>query len=158
MTPDNDPPRMLREQAAALATAVNGMSERISDLSRGLSSLQKYGRRNRMMIIAAIISLAIELFLVAALAVISSNIINSNHRINCFTNAITKALPERSAFFDTSMAVENLKSAALAKEVSAQASSSSAAERQAAQAQYLADIVTINRIPIPPLPVFNPHC
>ncbi len=61
MLPENDTDRLLREQAAALATAVNGMSEQMGNVSKGLASLQKYGHRNRTMIIVTIISLVIDL-------------------------------------------------------------------------------------------------
>ncbi len=78
--------------------------------------------------------------------------------INCLTKAIAEVLPKRSAFYDTSIAVLNRKSAALSKDVSAQVTNSSAAARHAAQVRYLADIAAIDKTKIPPLPVFNPHC
>jgi hypothetical protein len=109
MTPENDQQRTLREEAAALATEVSGLSEQLGDVSRGLSSLQKYGHRNRMLIIVTIISIVIELSLMAALAIVTSKVINNNHRsnanfstLNCFTKAIAEVLPERSAFYSIS--------------------------------------------------------
>ena len=165
MPPKNDSDRLLREQASTLATAVDGMSEQIGNVSKGLVSLQKYGRRNRTMIIVTIISLVLDLCLTVALAVVTANVIDNNQRINasvgsikCLTKATAEALPERSAFYDTSIAVLDRKSTALAKDVLAQVTNSSAVERHVAQVRYLADIAAIDKTKIPPLPGFNPNC
>ena len=141
------------------------MSEQLGGVSKGLASLQTYGRRNRTMIIVTIISLVIDLALTVVLAIVTSNVINNNQKINasvgsidCLTQAIAEVLPKRSAFYDTSIFVLDRKSGALAKDVLAQVTHSSVAARHAAQVRYLADIAAIDRTKIPPLPVFNPHC
>jgi hypothetical protein len=165
MSPENEQDRLLREQAAVLSTAVNDMSEQMGNVSNGLVSLQSYGRRTRRMILLTIISLAIDLSLTIGLTFVTFNVISSNQRIDasvgsihCLANAIAEVLPERSAYTGTSIAVLNLKAKALARDVSLQVSNTSPAARHAAQIRYLADIAAANKIRIPPLPVFDPHC
>ena len=165
MAPENEQDRLLREQAAVLATAVNDMSEQMGNVSNGLASLQMYGRRNRTMILVTIISLVIDLSLTVALTIVTFNVIASNQKINvsfgsinCLTNAVTTILHESSAYDDTSIRVLNLKEQALVIDVSSQANNGSTAEHDAARTRYLADIVAINKIAIPPRPVFNTHC
>jgi hypothetical protein len=165
MLPENDQNRLLREQALALSTAVNGMSDQLGNVSKGLASLRTYGQRNRTMILVTITSLVIDVAITVALAVVTSNVIDNNQRINasvgtidCIIKDIAKVQRGRSAFYDTSIAALNRKSGALARDVSAQVTNSSAAERHAAQVRYLADIAAIDKTKIPPLPVFNPRC
>ena len=165
MIPENDPDRLLREQASALSTAVSGMSEQLGNVSKGLASLQTYGRRNRTIILMIITSLVLDLALTAVLTVVTSNVIDNNQRMNanvgsidCITKAIEDVQHGRSAFYNASIAALNRKSAALAKNVSVQVNNGSATERRKAQVQYLADIAAINKIAIPALPVFNSHC
>lgn len=164
MHPENDPDRLLREQASALATAVSGMSEEMRNVSRGLASLRRYGHRNRTMIIVTIISLVIDVAITIVLAVVTSTVINNNQKINasvgsinCLTHAIAEVLPKRSAFYN-SMVVLDRKSEALAKDVLAQVANSSPAVRHVAQVRYLADIAAIDKTVIPSLPVFHPRC
>jgi hypothetical protein len=165
MPPENEQDRLLREQAAALSAAVKDMSEQMGNVSNGLVFLQAYGRRSRIMIVVAIISLLIDLSLTAALTIVTFNVITNNQRtnanvgsINCLTNRVSERLREASAYNDASIGVLNLKERALAKDVSSQMNNTSAAEHHAAQITYLADINAIDRITIPPRPVFNPHC
>jgi hypothetical protein len=161
----NEQDRLLREQAAVLSAAVNDMSKQMGNVSNGLVSLQSYGHRSRRMILVTITSLVIDLTLTVALTIVTLNVIDSNQRINasvgsinCLTHAIAEVLPQRWASFETSIAVLNLKAKALAKDVSSQVNNSSAVEHHRAQIQYLVDIAAVNRIKIPPLPVFNTHC
>jgi hypothetical protein len=165
MPPKNNPCRLLREQASALATAVDNMSDQMGNVSKGLVSLHAYGRRNRTLIMVTFISLLVDLCLTVVLAFVTANVIGNNQRINasvesinCLTDAITDVLPKRSAFYDTNIAVLNRKSTALADDILAQVTNSSAAARHTAQVRYLADIAAINKTVIPALPVFNPHC
>jgi len=165
MAPENEKDRLLREQAAILATAVNDMAEQMGKVSNGLSSLRVYGHRNRTMILVTIISLVIDLSLTVALTIVTFNVIASNQKINvsfgsinCLTNAVTKILHESSAYNDASIRVLNLKEEALVIDVSSQANNGSAAEHVASRTTYLADIAAINKIAIPPRPVFNAHC
>jgi hypothetical protein len=165
MSPENQQDRLLREQAAALSTAVNDMSEQMGNVSSGLVSLQVYGRRSRTMILLTIISLVIDLSLTVALTIVTLNVIASNQRINvsvgsinCLTIAISGVMRRSSAYNDASIAVLNLKEGALLRDVSSQLGHVSAAEHHASQVRYLADIAAINKIAIPPIPVFNPHC
>ena len=165
MLPENDPDRLLREQASALSTAVSGMSEQLSNVSKGLGALRTYGHRNRTLILVTITSLVIDLALTVVLTVVTSNVINNNQKINanvgiinCINKAISDVLFQRSNFNNISIAVLDRKSEALARDVAAQVTNSSAAERYRAQVRYLADIAAIDKIPIPRPPVFNPHC
>jgi hypothetical protein len=165
MPPENEQDRLLREQAAVLSSAVNDMSEQMGNVSSGLASLQIYGRRNRTMILVTIISLVIDLSLTVALTIVTFNVIASNQKINvsfgsinCLTNAVTTTLHESSAYNDASIRVLNLKEQALVQDVSSQANNSSAAEHVAARTRYLDDIAAINKIAIPPRPVFTARC
>jgi hypothetical protein len=165
MPPENEPGRLLREQAAVLSAAVNDMSEQLGNVANGLVSLQSYGHRNRRMIVVTIISLVIDLSLTVALTIVTFNVIANNQKTNaniesihCLTNRISESIHEDSAYNDASIAALNLKTKALAKDVSLQINNTSAAERHAAQLTYLTDINAIDRIKTPPRPVFNPHC
>jgi hypothetical protein len=165
MLPENDPDRLLREQASALATAVDGMSDQLGSVSKGLVSLRTYGHRNRALIIVTIISLVLDLCLTVALAVVTANVIDNNQKINasvgsinCLIEATARALPTRTISNNDRIAVLNRKDEALAKDVLAQVTNSSAAARRTAMVQYLANIAAIDKTVIPPLPVFNPHC
>src|ERR1700722_8576823 len=165
MPPENEQGRLLREQAAILASAVNDMSEQMGNVSNGLSSLQIYGRRSRTMILVTIISLVIDLSLTVALTIVTFNVIASNQKINvsfgsinCLTNAVTAILHESSAYDNASIRVLNLKEQALVLDVSSQATTGSAAEHVASRTCYLEDIAAINKIAIPPRPVFSAHC
>jgi hypothetical protein len=165
MPPKNEQDSLLREQAAVLSAAVNDMSEQLGNVSKGLVSIQSYGHRNRRMIVVTIISLVIDLSLTAALTIVTFNVIANNQKTNanigsihCLTNTISESLHEDSAYNDASIAVLNLKAKALAKDVSSQINNTSTAERHAAQLTYLTTINAIDRMKIPPRPVFDPHC
>jgi spore coat protein U-like protein len=162
---ENEQGRLLSEQAAILASAVSDMSEQMGKVSNGLSSLTVYGHRNRTMILVTIISLVIDLSLTVALTIVTFNVISSNQKINvsfgsinCLTNAVTATLHESSAYDDVSIRVLNLKEQALVLDVSSQANNGSAAEHVASRTRYLDDIAAINKIAIPPRPVFSAHC
>ena len=165
MPPENEKDRPLREQAKVLSAAVNDMSKQIGNLTNGLIFLRKYGHRNRMLIIVTVMSLLIELSLIVALTIVTLNVIATNHRtsanvgsINCLTREITESLLQISAYNDVSIAVLNLKAKALAKDVTTQTENESVATHNMARIRYLADVAAIDKIKIPPRPVFDPHC
>src|ERR1700722_7061150 len=165
MPPENEQGRLLREQAAVLASAVTDMAEQMRNVSSGLGSLQVYGRRSRTMILVTIISLVIDLTLTVALTIVTFNVISSNQKINvsfgsidCLTNSVNAVLHESSAYDDVSIRVLNLKEQALVLDVSSQAKKWSAAEHVASRARFLDDIASIKKIAIPPRPVFSAPC
>ena len=160
MRPQSDLYGSLREQAATLAAAVKNMSERLGEISKTLSSLRIYEHKNRLLIAMTIVSLIFDICLTVTLVVITNidsnaNVLKCVVRISDGVNEVQKQRTDSLYGLKSNIDREI---SALAKELSAQINASSAAERHAAQAQYLADIAKINKITILPVNRFKATC
>jgi hypothetical protein len=158
----------LREQAAVLATSVENMAAGLGDVSKNLASVQRYGHRNRVLILTTIASLVLDVMLTVTIAIVASNVLESNHKIaftsaniNCVNSIISgirQTQKQRSDSIDMKFSLMHQQISILARSLYAQGHIGSAAERRRVLDQYMADITKLSRIPIPVVRPLKTEC
>lgn len=158
----------LREQAAVLTASVENMAAGLADVSKNLASVQIYGHKNRVLILTTIASLVLDVLLTITIAVVTGNVLESNHKIaltsaniNCVNSIISgirQSQEQRSSSNALESSLMSQQISILTKSVFAQEHTGSVTERRRAQRQYIADITKLSRIPIPVVRPLKTEC